>query len=285
MTFTEKLPDAASIGSVTLSVKNLDRSINFYQQVIGLTAILISDGAAFMGVNHDPFLILVEKPNAAPTPPRATGLYHVALLFPTRTELARVIRNVAVRQYPMEGYADHRVSEAFYLSDPDGHGLELYRDRPRSEWQMSGDQLNMGNDPIDLAEFFAQIESDRSPYTNAPDGTRIGHMHLKVGDAAQAVDFYTRVIGFTTMQLWHGAGFVAAGGYHHHVGLNHWNSRGGTAAPETCARLESWMIRVPSATDVDAAAARFDAAGVRYERHDGAVYIRDPWGTEVYIDT
>ncbi len=285
MTLTAKLPDAASISSAVLSVQNLDRSIAFYQQVIGLAPILITDGAASMGVNNDPFIDLVEKPNAAPPPPRSTGLYHVAILFPSRKDLARAIRHIAVRQYPMEGYADHRVSEAFYLSDPDGHGLELYRDRSRAEWQMNGDQLDMGNDPIDLAEFFAQIESDRSPYTSAPDGTRIGHMHLKVGDAAQAVDFYTRVIGFTTMQLWHGAGFVAAGGYHHHVGLNHWNSRGGSAAPETCTRLESWTIRVPSSADVDAAAVRLDAAGVRYERHDGCIHVRDPWGTEVWIDT
>ena len=284
MTLTTQLPDAASIGSATLSVKNLDRSIAFYQKVIGLKPLLVSDDAAFMGVN-DPFLILVEKPNAAPQSPRSTGLYHIAILLPTRKDLARLIRHIAVTKYPLEGYADHRVSEAFYLADPDGHGLELYRDRPRAEWRMNGDQLEMGNDPIDLGEFFSEVEDDQTPYIGAPDGTRIGHMHLKVGDAAQAVDFYTRVIGFTTMQLWHGAGFVAAGGYHHHLGLNHWNSRGGSAPPETCTRLESWMIRVPTLADVDAAAARCEAAGIQVRRQDGAAYTSDPWGTEVCIDT
>jgi catechol 2,3-dioxygenase len=240
-----KLPDATHLGSVTLSVANLDRAVNFYSQTLGIPIISQSDGSAALGTDGKPLVILRENAGATRPPRNSTGLYHAAILLPTRADLARLVAHLAQTKYPLSGYADHLVSEAFYLNDPDGNGIELYRDRPRSEWPMAGDLVHMDNAPINFDEFFADAEREGKPWTGMPSGTTLGHMHLKIGNDKEAEAFYTDVVGFSVMAYYPSAVFVSAGGYHHHLGLNMWESRGGSAKSADSVGLEEWSIIVP----------------------------------------
>ncbi|MDX2160348.1 MAG: VOC family protein [bacterium] len=282
------LPDATRLGLVTLSVANLERSRTFYENVIGLKPLAQNQSEQssriVMGIDT-PLVALQEKAGASRQPGSTTGLYHIAVLLPTRASLARTILHFAEVRYPLQGYADHRVSEAFYLADPDGHGLEIYWDKPRDQWVFTNDTLDMGSDPIDLDALFAEAGENPPPFNGLPDGTKIGHMHLRVGDSAQAVDFYTRLIGFQIMQSWPGAGFVSAGGYHHHLGLNMWQSRGGHAPSEASVQLEFWTIHVPHTADLEQLVERLAAGGWPYNRDEHSVVVRDPWGTTVHVTT
>ena len=184
----------------------------------------------------------------------------------------------------MSGYADHLVSEAFYLNDPDGNGIELYRDRPRSEWPMAGDLVQMDNAPINFDEFFADAEREGKPWTGMPSGTTLGHMHLKIGSDKEAQAFYTDVVGFSVMAYYPSAVFVSAGGYHHHLGLNMWESRGADAPPANSVGLEEWSIVVPDAEALNAVADRLTNAGAAIEHGDDFVLFADPWGTRARIN-
>lgn len=276
------LPADTTLGAATLSVADLDRSVSFYSQVIGFKLLDRTGDYAVMGVDS-PVIILKHKPGAVRQPAFSTGLYHVAILLPSRVDLAHAIMHLAQIRYPMEGYSDHNVSEAFYLADPDGNGLEIYRDKPRSAWNFINGQLAMANAPIDLDDFFGELGDNPPPFEGLAVGTRVGHMHLRVGNTDRAVKFYSEVIGFEVMQLWSGAGFVSAGGYHHHLGLNMWQSRGASAPPPNSAGLEEWTINLPSLESLDQAIARLDASEQSYARDGADVLVRDPWETKVRI--
>jgi catechol 2,3-dioxygenase len=277
------LHPAAGVGAVTLKVAELDRSLRFYTEQIGLW-ILNQDGqTAILGSGNRPVLKLLETPGARPQPPGTTGLYHAAILFPDRHALAVKIAQLSANRVPF-GYSDHLVSEAFYLSDPDGNGLELYRDRPRSEWGWLKDQVRMANAPIDFESFFGEIQEGDQALAEpaAPSGTRLGHMHLRVANLAQGEQFYHGAIGFDITARMPGALFLSAGGYHHHLGMNTWESLGGKPPAEPSAGLEEFSITLPDRAELERVAGRVEAAGFPVERGDDSVAL-DPFQNRVRL--
>jgi len=273
----------AAIGQVTLAVADLQRSLLFYEQIIGFQRLSQTDHGAVLGVNGVPLLYLTEKPGATKQPDFSTGLYHVAILLPSRADLAREIQHLIDVRYPIQGYADHLVSEAFYLADPDGNGLELYRDRPRSEWQWDGGTVRMASDPIDFDSFFGEIKDNPQTWAGLPAGTRIGHMHLRVGDTTRAEAFYHGLLGFDVVAHWNGAIFLSAGGYHHHLGANTWQSRNAPPAPDTSVGLQAFTVTLPDQTELERLAERLTAEGVAFTREGQALVVRDPWQNQVRL--
>jgi catechol 2,3-dioxygenase len=215
-------------------------------------------------------------------PPRSTGLYHFAVLVPTRSDLARSLRRIAEQRYPIQGAADHLVSEAVYLADPDGNGIEIYRDRPREEWPRVAGNIQMATDPLDLYALLGEAEGAPGD-GRLPAGTRIGHMHLQIADLAAAERFYVDVLGLDIVVRMPSALFVSAGGYHHHLGLNTWQSRGGSPAPAGSAGLRYFSIRVPDAAELERVTSRLEQAGLSVEQTDGAVVVADPWQNQIRL--
>jgi catechol 2,3-dioxygenase len=220
-------------------------------------------------------LILHEQPGARRPGPHA-GLYHVALLYPSREELARAATRLATTQTPIQGASDHGTHEAIYLADPDGNGLELAADRPRDEWPTVDEIYARGPAPLDLNGLLAAVASeDASP--RAAAGLRVGHLHLQVGDIDAALAFYCDLIGFELQARLPSAAFVSAGGYHHHLGLNTWLGEGIPPLPEGTVGLRDWTLVLPTSDDVEAVMARLAAAEVATAELDGGFEARDPW--------
>ncbi len=273
----DRLPSGTRLGIVTLRVADLERSLAFYRGVLGLEARAGAspDRLALGPPGGDTLLELEERPGTRAVPPGGRiGLYHLALLLPDRGALkafARHLGAVGARA----GAADHLVSEAFYLSDPDGLGIEVYADRPREAWDVRGDELRMDTLPLDLAGLLA--ESHGEAWTGAPRATSVGHVHLHVGDLERARAFYVDGVGFdVTVASFPGALFLAAGPYHHHLGLNTWSR----AAPagEDDARLLGWEVVVPTRDDLAAAARRLTRSAPDRGEGSGALSLVDPWG-------
>jgi len=276
-----RLPDETHIGRVTLQVSDLARSAAYYQTVIGLRVIEHSGASVRLGAHGDdtPILELRERTGARAVPRRGLlGLYHFAILLPDRASLGRFLLHLGELGLPA-GMSDHLVSEAIYLQDPDNLGIEVYADRPREAWQHSDRQLAMASEALDTRDLAAAAGSES--WKGVPAGTRIGHVHLHVGDIAQAEAFYHCAVGFDKV-VWSypGALFLSAGGYHHHLGINTW-ARGAPSAGEDDARLIEWEIVVPAASDVTAAAASMTAGGYVAERAGASAVARDPWGTQL----
>lgn len=271
------------LGVVTLQVADLDRSIRFYQDVIGLQPAGRDGETAELGVDGSTLLVLRQVPGALPVPDRATGLYHVAILLPTTADLGRALQRMIAAGVPV-GQGDHLVSEALYLSDPDGNGIEVYRDRPRDTWRWQDGQVQMATDPVDLVGLLRAAERDGAAAAGAPAQTTIGHVHLKVADLGTAKAFFQDVLGFSVTAQMPGALFVSAGGYHHHFGLNTWHSRGAAQAPRGTAGLVSYTIVLPDAHALADVVARLDVAGIEYGRESARVLLRDPWNNQVVLD-
>jgi catechol 2,3-dioxygenase len=276
-------PDT-DVSSVTLKVADLARSLAFYNETIGLQTLVQEDGAAVLGAGSRPIVRLIEVKGAQPQPSNTTGLYHAAILFPDRRSLAIRIAQIAETRYPF-GFSDHLVSEAFYLSDPDGNGLELYRDRPRSEWIWIKDQVKMALDPIDFESFFSEIRAGDEAIDDpsAPDGTRLGHMHLRIADLEAGRKFYHDVLGFDVTASMPGALFLSAGGYHHHLGMNIWESRGGQPPAEPSAGLSEFSIALPDQAELDRLVNRVEANGISVERGEGSALVLDPFQNRVRL--
>jgi catechol 2,3-dioxygenase len=236
------------ISSVQLDVSDLPRSIDFYERVLGLVLIARDQHHAQLGTDPE-HAALVLRDIAAPTPlpPSATGLYHVAWLHPSRDRLAETVRRVAGARWPFEGASDHGVSEALYLSDPDGLGIEIYADRPREQWQPGADGhgVQMVSLPLDLDDLLAQYQDD--PSATVSPQTGIGHVHLKVADVPRTATFYRDALGLEQQAELPSAAFLAAGGYHHHIGLNSWQSRGTSAAPDSAPGLRGIAFELSDA--------------------------------------
>jgi catechol 2,3-dioxygenase len=279
-----RLPDAARLGGVRLQVADLDRSLRFYQDVLGLRIVdQVGAEASLAATGDDRTLVhLVENAGAHPIARRARlGLYHYAILLPDRPALARLVAHLSTTGIHV-GAGDHLVSEAFYLSDPDGLGIEVYADRPRSSWRRVGRQLKMATDPVDVEDLLATAGD--APWTGMPAGTVMGHVHLHVGDLARAATFYGDGLGFDkTTWSYPGALFLGAGGYHHHVGVNTWAGPAAMPAGADDARLLEWSLVVPDAAAVDATASSVDGAGFSVEHVGDAFVTRDPWGTAVRV--
>ena len=274
-----------NIGLVTLRVADLGRSRRFYEGILAFQPVEQTPGRVVLGDQEkQPLLELIEVPGAAPQPRRATGLYHVAFLFPTRADLGRELLRVA-RAGLQVGQGDHLVSEALYISDPDDNGLELYRDRPRSEWHWTNGTIEMATDPVDIRGLVAEGERDAEPWEVIPAGTRVGHIHLQVGDIQEARRFYSTILGFdvTADLSAHGALFVSAGGYHHHIGLNTWHSRGAKPTPADAAGLQTYVIAIPSREGLQEVKERLVAHGVPFEEQEDSIRVNDPWSNAILL--
>jgi catechol 2,3-dioxygenase len=286
VTAAPSIAAATTVGTVALTVSDLDRARAFYETVLGLAPREQEDGRVALGVDDEPALVTLRGESAAPAlNPRATGLFHLALLTPSRRELAYALARVARGRWPLTGASDHLVSEALYLHDPDGNGLEIYRDRERSEWRTDEHgQLAMATLRLDLQSLSEEL-SDAPPVPERlPAGTRMGHVHLQVSDIAAAEDFYRGVLGFdVTVRGYPGALFVSAGGYHHHIGLNTWNSAGAAPPAPGAVGLRSFDVRLPDRSELERVLARVSAAGLAAEPLDGATVVRDPSGNAVVL--
>jgi catechol 2,3-dioxygenase len=275
------LPAATTIGPATLRVADAPRALALYRDVIGLEVLDRANGKVALGAAGKPFLFLDVVPGTTPRPRHATGLYHVAILLPDRAALGQAIDRLSQAGIKL-GAADHNVSEAIYLWDADNNGLEIYRDRPRAEWQWQDGLVTMGNSPLDFAGLMDEGKRGRND-AGVPAGTRIGHLHLQVGDLEEAERFYCGILGFVRTAAWRGALFVSAGGYHHHLGLNVWESQNGPLPPENAAGLEQFTVELPGVADVAAVRARVQMAGLAAEERGSEFIVRDPWRTAIRI--
>jgi catechol 2,3-dioxygenase len=276
-----RLPDSTRVGAVRLQVSSLDRSLEYYQQVLGLRLVAQTRESATLGPHGEgaPLVTLETRPGLRPAHRGAFGLYHFALLLPDRAWLGRFAAHLSALDVRV-GMADHLVSEALYLWDPDGLGIEVYADRPRSAWQVNGRELAMATDPLDVATVIAA--GGGAAWTGMPQGTTMGHVHLHVGDLDIAEAYYHRALGLDKM-VWSypGALFLSAGGYHHHLGTNTWSP--GPAPDADRAQLLEWELVVPAADDVAAAGRSLRAGGYTADEGTGGALTADPWGTRVRI--
>ncbi|MBK7905757.1 MAG: VOC family protein [Gemmatimonadetes bacterium] len=279
-----RLPEATRLGRVVLQVADLTRSMRFYEHVLGFRVLSHAEGTAKLAAHaSDRVLIeLRERKGAKSLGGRGRlGLFHFAILLPDRPSLARFVRHLS-EIGARAGAGDHLVSEAFYLNDPDGLGIEVYADRPRDTWQRVGRELMMATDPVDIAGLVAV--AGPLQWVGMPNGTAMGHVHLHVGDIARASAFYSDAVGFDRI-VWSypGALFLAAGGYHHHLGTNVWAGADAPSAAEDDARLVEWTIELPTLADVDSAAVNIARGGFALMRDEDDAVARDPWGTQVRL--
>jgi catechol 2,3-dioxygenase len=264
------------VGAVSLRVRDLAGLTGFYRDAIGLQVISQQPGRAVLGIDREP---LVTLEDGAQPPTSRAGLFHIAILLPSRRDLANWLAHAARTGLRLEGASDHLVSEAIYLSDPEGNGIEIYRDRSRPEWPRRDGAIAMATERLDLDALLA--EANGAAYPGMPSGTGMGHIHLRVGDTAQAEAFYRDALGFDLMVHYPGASFLASGGYHHHIGANVWQSRGASPRKDGEAGLAAFEL---VARDDEAFAAmrqRMLAAG---GQDDGeTATVADPWNNRLIL--
>jgi catechol 2,3-dioxygenase len=272
-----------TMGPVFLCVADLERTIDYWTTAIGLEVIERGAGEALLGSGERVLVAFREVPGARPAP-RSTGLFHVALLLPQREDLARWLSHAIRDQVALAGASDHFVSEAIYLRDPDHHGIEIYADRPRELWQGKVAE-QMTTLPLDVDDLLGELDDAAiEPFDALPDGTTVGHTHLRVADVDSTVSFYRDVLGFPLMAEFQSmAAFLGAGGYHHHVGGNIWESAGASPGPTGTARLRQATILVPDREELDRVASRVSDAGQEPESLDDGVRVHDPSGNALLI--
>jgi len=267
-----------SMGAVGLCVRDLERMAAFYRDVIGLAEIGREADAVRLGVEGRVLVELLHRPGFTPEDPGSAGLFHTAFLLPDRAALGAWLLKTAERGYPLDGAADHLVSEALYLTDPEGNGIEVYRDRPRTEWTMESGLVRMASDPLDFdgVAHAGRAALPPGPW-RAPEGSLVGHVHLRVGDIEAAKGFYGGRVGLDVIAAYPGATFLSSGGYHHHIGANIWRSRGAGQRPQGRLGLAyvEFLARDPAAVP---------AVGAGEARATGEGWtLADPWGTELRI--
>lgn len=267
------LPEQTRLGYVQLVVPDLKRSLAFYQDVLGFQIHRTKKNVAHLGAGAEDILVLTENPDAT-MPRRATGLYHFAILTPSRFELARALRNFI--QHDIElAFGDHIVSEAIYFSDPDGNGIEVYRDRPRSEWYDKNGNFVMGTLPVDVRGVLSELDNETDVWQGLHRDTVLGHMHLKIANVNREAAFYRDVIGFDEMANMGSAAFVSAGGYHHHLGMNNWESANAVPPPPDAAGLQYFTLILPNADELTRVTNRVLQAGVALDETDAGLLVRD----------
>lgn len=273
------------IGQAALRVRDLDPMIDYYRSVLGMNEVGRTARGVTLGVGSVPLLDLVHKPAADFESPTSAGLFHIAYLMPSRKDLARWLVHAALRQVPLSGFADHNVSEAVYLNDPEGNGIEVYSDRPKDAWVWSGRVVKMGTEPLDVDNLVALTDTKTDHYEVAPAGMRIGHIHLRVGEIAAARGFYEQAVGLQpTQDARSDASFLSSGGYHHHLAVNTWNSRGAKERNAMETGLHWFSITVRNPDDLEAQKTRLRAAGyVLVEMENDMVEAIDPWGTRLRL--
>jgi catechol 2,3-dioxygenase len=278
------LPDGLMVGAVGLTVADLDRSTEFYENVVGLSvrARGEEDGAATAWLSADgatDLFVLRERPDARAAG-RHAGLYHAAVLYPSRIELARAAQRNAEQHARTQGASDHGTHEAIYLPDPDGNGLELAADRPREQWPDVTNMKEIAPRPLDMGGLF-NLTGDRPPEPRADALTRIGHLHLHVGEIDAALAFYRGLVGFDLVVRVDTAAFVSAGGYHHHLGFNTWKGEGVPASPEDALGMRYWTIELDDARDLDDLRRRLTVGTASVSEIADGIATADPWGNRL----
>jgi len=271
------------IGCVRLKVRDPERVAGFYESVLGLTRLEEGDGLVTLGTSAVPLLELEGDPGLAPRDRREAGLFHTAFLLPSRADLGRWLGFAIANGIPLQGASDHIVSEALYLADPEGNGIEIYADRAPSHWRDARGGIHMTTEPMDAPGVLAAAAG--TEWSGFPEDGFIGHVHLQVGDVEKTKRFYCNVLGFDLASDYPGAAFFGSGGYHHQLAGNIWNSRGAGVRPEGAVGLASVEIVCRDAATRDALLARVGAAGLAADTDGDAVMVSDPWGTRINLTT
>lgn len=267
----------AYVGQAHLVVKDLDRVSDFYQKILGLSVIEKSPSGVVLGVSGQPLLSLTTSANSERAPRTAAGLFHTAFLMPNRQELAHWLAHAAHNNVQLQGASDHLVSEAIYLADPEGNGIEVYRDRAPMEWTYQQDgTVEMATLGLDLQALYDS--APKTPFEGAAEGTAIGHIHLQVGNIPQADQFYQDVLGLKIMARYPGASFFGSGAYHHHVAANIWNSRGAVARQDNMTGLSGYSLKFNEKAALDTAIAALDRLEINTEKQSDGIVLKDPWG-------
>src|SRR5437660_2806534 len=279
-TFANRTP--LHIGAVGLKVRDIEGVTGFYRDVLGLDVLDRANERTALGAGGVPFVRLEHRCDARPDDQREAGLYHTAFLMPTRGDLARWILHVARHKVALTGASDHAVSEAFYLDDPEGNGVEVYCDRPAETWEWTGTDLKITTDPLDVESILREVPPTAT-YPGAPDGMRIGHVHLRVGDVARAESFYRDGLGLDVTRRRHGASFMSSGRYHHHIAANVWHSAGSRQRDPRRAGL-SWLAFECADRGAFANAKEsLSKAGIALTQSAIGIETADPWGTQLRI--
>jgi catechol 2,3-dioxygenase len=270
-------------GAIRLRVADLGRVQKFYEDAIGLRPLDRSDDVVRLGVGGVAAIELAASPGAVPRPPGTTGLFHLAILVPGRAELADALARIASAGWSITGASDHLVSEALYLDDPEGNGIEIYRDRPRSEWRYENGEIQMSTLPLNFDGLLADLPDD-GPGADATAGTRIGHLHLNVADLDEAEAFYSGVLGLDVMvRTYPGALFFSAGGYHHHIGVNTWAGPGAPAPPNGSRGLEWFELIVDDQRHLADLKESLERAGAKVEPAAEGILTSDPSGNDMLV--
>ena len=278
---TETAPYAltrpAYVGQSHLVVTDLPLVSGFYQKMLGLAVVDKTASGEVLGISGQPLLTLTTDKAVKRAPQNAAGLFHTAFLLPSRVELARWLRHAAHNNVQLQGASDHLVSEAIYLADPEGNGLEIYADRPHGQWKFHQDgMVEMATLGLDLQKLYESAPQDA--WTGMAEGSAIGHIHLQVGNIPEADAFYRDVLGLKIMARYPGASFFATGDYHHHVAANIWNSRGAAARTAHMTGLSDYTLRFNDKAALDAAVGKLGALEIRHDTVAGGVSLKDPWG-------
>jgi len=280
------------ICNIQIRTANVSRLRDFYVDILGFEPLETDEGELqlFSDIDQDPLVTIHERIDAAPRTDSSPGLYHVAFLMPTRTELARILARLAEKRYALQGFADHGVSEAIYLSDPDGNGIELYCDRPREAWPRKNGELEMFTRPLDLENLLSEIGDETQAWDGIHPETTIGHIHLQVSDVVKSGEYYHNVLGYDIIQKnFPGAQFLSTGGYHHHIGINNWNSKGSSPAPQGSSGLMQFSVETADLITLRHLQVQFLHKGVSFEEIPSennsmpALLVHDPDGIAIQI--
>ncbi len=281
-----KLSPKLKLGPVSLKVKDLDSMLVFYERDLGLTVLDRDEAIVQLGPakSGEPILVLQDIPNAEKPPLDAAGLYHYALLVPDRRSLAAAYLSLGNAGVIFDGFADHLVSEALYLTDPEGNGIEIYTDRERGQWKFDEEgHVDMATQPLDLDSLLREVSGLSGDSVKAfPEETRVGHVHLQVTDLQRSTAFYRTMLGLDLMRYYGSAAFLSAGGYHHHVGMNTWETLGGKPAKKSWAGLENFTLTVPQENLEELSSMLADSPYVT-NQGTGQLFISDPDGIELVL--
>jgi catechol 2,3-dioxygenase len=278
-------PDVLRIGTVMLNVRDLERMIGFYNGFLGLEILKSENENVVLGFEPEqPLVILEYQVNAVPRPSNAAGLYHFAILTSSREKLAHALLRLVQSGYPLQGAADHFVSEAIYLADPEGNGIEIYADRPRETWEWDGDQIRIGTIPLDVDSLLALAQDLGDTAQVLSKGTVMGHLHLQVTEIMEAMAFYEDTLGFEPMGRYGtSAAFYSAGGYHHHIGLNTWASAGGPKAETGMLGLMGYELIYPGEGAIEKLVQSLSSLEFDFTRNDDSIKLIDPSGNPIII--
>lgn len=271
------------VGKVELKVRDLERALAFYKEVIGFKVLEENERSVQLTADGKTALLSIEQPeNVVPKQPRTTGLYHFALLLPNRADLRRVLQHLSRLRYPLQGASDHLVSEAIYLADPDGNGIEIYTDREATEWKWRNGEVMMATEPLNIESVLA--EGQEGNWNGLPAGTLMGHIHLHVSELKKAEEFYTKGLGFEVVNRYGTqALFISSGKYHHHIGLNTWNGVGAPKPSENSAGLQSFALILPDESAMAQIADNLKGISAAFSKEKDTIVTADPSGNRLYL--